>query len=181
MEKKKTTNGMHQNGEGANPSPGCDDYEEDEFEGIRKFSLRRVVAFEMDGELYGVDIGEVAEILEMTPIMPLPNVPSYILGLINLRGAIMPVIDLRVRFGLAHESSVTNRIIILKADQLIVGIIVDRIRELLRLDPGTFQPPPHAVAKIDAQYFKEVTPVQGDMLIILDSRRLVSDTARKPH
>ena len=135
----------------------------------------------MDDELYGADIGEVAEILEMVPIMPLPNVPAFILGLVNLRGAIVPVIDLRIQFGLAHKGfDINSRIIILKAEQLIVGIVVDRLWELLRLDPSAFQPPPPDVAKIDPEYFKEVTSVQGRMLIALDIHRLLSGTARKP-
>jgi len=153
---------------------------EDETEGIRKFNLRRIVAFEMDDELYGADIGEVAEILDMVPIVPLPNVPAFILGLVNLRGAIVPVIDLRIRFGLARkEPDGSSRIIILKAERLVVGIIVDRLQELLRLDPGIFQPPPNAVAKIDPEYFKEVASVQGRMLIVLDIKRLLTETARK--
>jgi len=155
----------------------------DEWEGdvaIRKLNLRKIVAFEMDDELYGADISEVAEILEMIPIMRLPNVPAFILGLVNLRGAIVPVIDLRIRFELAHkEFDADSRIIILKAEHLIVGIIVDRLRELLRLDPSAFQPPPNDVAKIDPEYFKEVAPVQGRMLIVLDIKRLLTETANK--
>jgi purine-binding chemotaxis protein CheW len=154
---------------------------EDETEGIRRFNLRRIIAFEMDDELYGAYIGEVAEIIEMVPIMPLPNVPAFILGLVNLRGAIVPVIDLRIRFGLAHKGfDINSRIIILKAEQLIVGIVVDRLWELLRIDPSAFQPPPPDVAKIDPEYFKEVTSIQGRMLIMLDIHRLLTETARKP-
>jgi purine-binding chemotaxis protein CheW len=160
---------------------GCETEWEEETEGIRRFNLRRIVAFEMDDELYGADIGEVAEILEMVPIMPLPNVPAYILGLVNLRGSIVPVIDLRIRFGLAHKGfDQDSRIIILNAGNLTVGIVVDRLWELLRLDPGAFQPPPVTAAKIDHEYFKEVASVQGRMLIVLDIQRLLTETARKP-
>jgi purine-binding chemotaxis protein CheW len=162
-------------------SAGRIDEWEEETEGIRRFNLRRVVAFEMDDELYGADIGEVAEILEMVPIMPLPNVPAYILGLVNLRGKIVPMIDLRIRFGLVHKGfDQESRIIILNAGDLTVGVVVDRLWELLRLDPGAFQPPPVTAAKIDHEYFKEVASVQGRMLIVLDIYRLLTETARKP-
>jgi purine-binding chemotaxis protein CheW len=162
-------------------SAGRTDEWEEETEGIRRFNLRRIVAFEMDDELYGADIGEVAEILEMVPIMPLPNVPAFILGLVNLRGKIVPVIDLRIRFGLVHKGfDHDSRIIILNAGDLTVGVVVDRLWELLRLDPGAFQPPPVTAAKIDHEYFKEVASVQGRMLIVLDIRRLLTETARKP-
>jgi len=153
---------------------------EDETEGIGRFDLRRIVAFEMDDELYGADIGEVSEILEIVPIMPLPNVPTFVLGLVNLRGALVPVIDLRIRFGLAHnEFDHNSRIIVLNAGQLIVGIVVDRLWELLRLDPGTFQPPPATLTKIDHEYFKDVANVKGRMIIVLDIGKLVTDTAKK--
>jgi purine-binding chemotaxis protein CheW len=162
-------------------SAGRIDEWEEETEGIRRFNLRRIVAFEMDDELYGADIGEVAEILEMVPIMPLPNVPAYILGLVNLRGKIVPMIDLRIRFGLVHKGfDQESRIIILNAGDLTVGVVVDRLWELLRLDPGAFQPPPVTAAKIDHEYFKEVASVQGRMLIVLDIYRLLTETARKP-
>lgn len=151
-----------------------------EEEGSRRLNLRRIVAFELDDELYGADIGETAEIIRMVSIMPLPNVPAFILGLVNLRSAIVPVIDLRIRFGLAHkELDHDSRIIILNAGNLVVGIVVDRLWELLRLDPGVFQPPPSTLAKIDHEYFKHIASVKGRMLIVLDIEKLLTDTASK--
>lgn len=178
---RRILDGMKNPAAGMPRSASRPDEWEDETEGIRRFNLRRIVAFEMDDELYGAEIREVAEILEMVPIMPLPRVPAFILGLVNLRGAIVPVIDLRIRFGLAHKGfDINSRIIILKAEHLIVGIVVDRLWELLRLDPSAFQPPPPDVVKIDPEYFKEVTSIQGRMLIVLDIHRLLTETARKP-
>jgi purine-binding chemotaxis protein CheW len=149
-------------------------------ESKRSLHLRRIIAFEMDDELYGADIAEVAEILELVPIMPLPNVPEFVLGVANLRGTILSVIDLRIRFGLGHKPCDDNsRVIVLKADQLVAGIMVDRLWELLRLDQSVFQPPPPDVAKIDPEYFKEVTQVKGRLLIVLDIKRLLIETSGK--
>jgi purine-binding chemotaxis protein CheW len=153
---------------------------DDEREVKRSHHVRRIIAFEMDDELYGADIAEVVEILEVLPCMPLPNVPEYVLGVANLRGTIVPIIDLRIRFGLVHKDfSDNSRFIVLKAGKLIAGIVVDRLWELLRLDQSVFQPPPHDVAKINPEYFKEVTPVKGRMLIVLDIRRLLSETSKE--
>lgn len=153
---------------------------ENQIERKRKLHLRRIIAFEMDDELYGADIAEVAEILDMVPIMPLPNLPEFVLGVANLRGTILPVIDLRIRFGLSQKQFDDNsRIIVLTTEHLVAGIVVDRLWELLRLDQEAFQPPPPDVAKIDPEYFKEVTPVKGRMLIVLDTKRLLIETSKK--
>lgn len=135
---------------------------------------RKVVTFELDDELYGADIEDVAEIMELTAIRPLPNVPELVLGLINLRGTIMPVIDLGIRFGLNRKPwDEESRIIVMKSGSLLVGIVVNRMWELLRLPPEAFQPPPPDVAKIDAEYFKEVSEVHGRMLIVLDMGKIL--------
>jgi len=153
---------------------------EDQNESKRKLHLRRIIAFEMDDELYGADIAEVAEILDMAPVMPLPNVPEFVLGVANLRGTILPVIDLRIMFNLSHKPFDENsRIIVLTDEQFVAGIVVDHLWELLRLDQDSFQPPPPDVAKIHPEYFKEVTPVKGRMLIVLDIKRLLIETSKK--
>lgn len=140
--------------------------------------VRKIIAFALDDEVYGLDIGDVAESLEMVPIRPLPNVPDFILGMINLRGNMVPLLDLRVCFGLnrmpwEHDS----RILIIKDQKQLVGIVADRVIGLLRLDVAEFQPPPPRVAKVDAEYFKEVSEVDGQLLIIPDIKRILADTA----
>lgn len=153
---------------------------DDGLEGRQKLDLKKIVAFELDNELYGAGIDDVAEIMKIVPIMPLPNVPEFILGLINLRGTIIPVIDLRIRFGLNRKAmDQGSRIIVMKHGNLVVGVVVDRLWELLRLPLDAFQPPPPDVAKIDAEYFKEVSLVNERMLIVLDIKKLLAETARK--
>jgi purine-binding chemotaxis protein CheW len=158
---------------------GAEDWKE-ESNDIRELTFKRIITFELDRETYGAEIGEVAEIMEMAPIMPLPRVPAFILGLVNLRGAIVPIIDLRVRFGLDQKAwSRDSRIIIMKEKNLLVGVAVDSMWESLKLPEDSFQPPPQGVAKIDAEYFKEICSVKGRMVCVLDIKKILSDTAAK--
>jgi purine-binding chemotaxis protein CheW len=158
---------------------GAEDSKE-ESNDIRELTFKRIITFELDRETYGAEIGEVAEIMEMAPIMPLPRVPAFILGLVNLRGAIVPIIDLRVRFGLDQKAwSRDSRIIIMKEKNLLVGVAVDSMWESLKLPEDSFQPPPQGVAKIDAEYFKEICSVKGRMVCVLDIKKILSDTAAK--
>jgi purine-binding chemotaxis protein CheW len=145
-------------------------------------TFKRIITFQLDKETYGAEIGEVAEIMEMVPIMPIPHVPPFVLGLVNLRGAIVPIVDLRVRFGL-NGSPWTDeaRIVIMKAGSFLVGIAVDCMWESLKLNEDEFQPPPHGVAKIDAEYFKEICEVGGRMVSVLDIKKILGDTALSRH
>lgn len=139
---------------------------------------KRIITFQLDKETYGAEIGEVAEIMEMVPIMPIPHVPPLVLGLVNLRGTIVPIIDLRVRFGLDRGAwTADSRIVIVKERSFLVGLAVDTMWEFLKLTEDSFQPAPHGVARIDAEYFKEVCEVKGRMVSILDIKKILEDTA----
>lgn len=157
-----------------------DQDERHEFDALRTSAFRRIITFQLDKETYGAEIGEVAEIMEMVPIMPIPHVPPFILGLVNLRGTIVPIVDLRVRFGLERNPWTGDaRIVIMRENNLVVGVAVDGMWESLRLPEESFQPAPHGVAKIDAEYFNEVCEVKGRMVIILDIKKILADTAMK--
>lgn len=146
----------------------------------RKLSTRRIISFILDREIYGVEMGEVAEIRELTPIMPVPNVADHVLGLMNLRGTIMPVIDLRILFGLERKPwTGESRIVIMKEKNLLVGVIVDSMWESLRISNDNFQPAPQGVTKIDVQYFRDISLVNGRVVSVLDIARILSDTAEK--
>ena len=154
-----------------------EDLSEDEI--TERFShVRKIVAFDFADELYGVDIDQVSSILLLLPIMPLPRAPGFVLGLVNLRGSLLPLIDLRIKFGLGvNVLTESSRIVVLESEDLRVGMIVDRVWTLLRLPQDVFQPAPPGVAKIDTEYFKEVCSVDNRLLIILNINKLLTETA----
>jgi purine-binding chemotaxis protein CheW len=156
-----------------------DDWE-DELDAKRRVVVRKVVAFELDDELYGIDIAKAAEILRLVPIRAVPNVPDFVLGLINLRGSIVPVIDLRILFKLrCRPWNSESRIVVIKHEEMLVGAAVDRLWDVLRLSPEAFQPPPPDMAAIDAEYFREICPIEGRMLILLNTEKILNLTAGK--
>lgn len=151
-------------------------------ESVDKLTTRRIISFVLDTEIFGADMGSVAEIMEMTEIMPVPNVPEFVSGLINLRGDIVPVIDLRTLFRLERKSWTNNsRIVIMKEKGLLVGIVVDSMWESLRLAPADFQPAPHNDSKINSQFFKDISVVSGRVVSVLDIARILSETSGKSY
>ena len=147
-----------------------------------KQSVRRIISFTLDAEIFGVDMVNVAEIMEMIDIMPVPNVAELVLGLINLRGAIVPVIDLRTFFGLQRKTwTKDSRIVIMKEKNLLVGVAVDSMWESLRLSLEDFQPAPHSSTKVDSSYFKDISIINGRVVSVLDISRILSDTAGKTY
>lgn len=144
--------------------------------------VRRIISFILDAEIFGVDMVNVAQIMEMVDIMPVPNVPELVLGLINLRGAIVPVIDLKIFFGLQRKPwTRDSRIVIMKEKNLMVGVVVDSMWESLRLSMDDFQQAPHTSNKVDSSYFKDISLVNGRVVSVLDISRILSDTAGKSH
>ena len=93
------------------------------------------VTFKLDNETYGINVMQVQEVLRYTEIAPVPGAPSYVLGIINLRGNVVTVIDTRQRFGL-HNAEITDnsRIVIIEADKQVVGILVDSVAEVVDLE-----------------------------------------------
>lgn len=147
----------------------------------KRDSLQRthnLVVFELGHELYGVATTDVAEIREVLPIMPLPNVPSHILGLINQRGTVLPVLDLRRKFKLPiNPPSPNSALIILRGEAYWIALWVDRLHELVRLPHADFQPVPAGVIQIDAECCVQVTTLNGHLLVELDVNKLLALTA----
>ncbi len=137
-------------------------------------SARKIIAFELDDRLYGVHIASVSEIMTVGPVMPVPNVPAYVAGLINIRGTIMPLIDLSLRIGLeSKRSSAERRIIVVMEHDLTVGVLVGRVRELLRLPPDRFQAAPADSIGVNHDFYKEVVRVNSEILVVLDIGKIL--------
>lgn len=135
---------------------------------------RQLVVFELAGETYGVDIAWVHEIIRMQAITKLPRTPHFIEGVINLRGRIIPVIDLRKRFGLpAGEETPNSRIMVVEMAGVTVGMIVDAVSEVLRLPADSIEPPPPMMRGIDVAYLEGVGKWGDRLVIILNLDRVL--------
>ncbi len=146
------------------------------YHGSDDSSLIQLVTFKIGEEEFGVDILKVQEIIRMMPITKVPNAPDFVEGVINLRGKVIPVIDMRRRFGMsatAHDSQ--TRIKVMDLQGQIVGFVVDAVCEVLRIKESTIEPPPPVVAGIGSEYMRGVGKLEDRLLILLDLDKLLSE------
>ncbi len=137
--------------------------------------LLQLVTFSIGGEEFGVEILTVQEIIRMLEITRVPKAPDFVEGVINLRGKVIPIIDLRKRFGLDSKSHDKNtRIVVIEINKMIVGFVVDSVSEVLRIPADTVEPPPPVVAGLDSEYISGVGKLEDRLLILLDLDRLLS-------
>lgn len=139
----------------------------------------QMLTFGLGTETFGVQILRVKEIRGWSPITPLPYSPPYVLGVLNLRGSIVPIIDLRKRFNLdAAEFSQKTVIIVLSlqtsSGKRDVGMVVDRVADVVDIEPDAVKPPPMTHSTLDTTYIAGLATVQDDMLILLDLEQLVA-------
>lgn len=134
----------------------------------------QLVSFNIGSEEFGVDILKVQEIIRMVEITRVPQAPHYVEGVINLRGKVIPIVDLRKRFSLQmKEYDKNTRIVVVDIDGSIMGMIVDAVSEVLRLPASTIEPPPDIVTGVNAEYIKGVAKLENRLLIFLDLSRVV--------
>lgn len=137
--------------------------------------LLQLVTFAISEEEFGIDILRVQEIIRMMPITRVPSSPPAVEGVINLRGKVIPVIDLRQRFGLpSREHDNQTRIIVIEIHGMIVGFVVDGVSEVLRIKSDTVEAPPAVVAGVDSEYIKGVGKLDDRLLILLDLDKLLT-------
>jgi purine-binding chemotaxis protein CheW len=137
--------------------------------------LLQLVTFSISEEEFGVDILKVQEIIRTMEISKVPRAPDFVEGVINLRGKVIPIIDLRRRFGLAHKKHDKNtRIIVIEMTDVIVGFVVDAVSEVLRIPASTVEPPPPVVAGMDSEYISGVGKLESSLLSLLDLDKLLS-------
>jgi purine-binding chemotaxis protein CheW len=138
----------------------------------------QLVTFEVGEEEFAIDILAVQEINRMMQITRVPQSPSSVEGVINLRGRIIPVIDLRRRFNLeprAHGAD--SRIIVIEIHGKVLGFIVDRVDEVLRVSGNVVEPTPDLITSVDSDYIRGVGKLQDRLLILLDLQKLFGDVA----
>lgn len=137
----------------------------------------QLVVFDLDNEEYGVEIGQVREIIKMEEISKIPRTPDYIEGVINLRGQVTTVISLRKKFGLEQkEVDQYTRIIVAEIDGLTLGITVDAVNEVLKLPTKNIEPTPAIVANdVDTRYIRGIGKLDDRLLILLDINRIMNE------
>ena len=135
----------------------------------------QIVVFELGREYYGVDIAAVESIIKMQPITHLPHAPSFVYGITNLRGKVLPVIDLRKRFGLpAQEMDKDSRIIVVSMAEAEVGMIVDGVSEVLTVPEGTTEPAPTITSSIDSAFITGIAKLDQRLVILLDLGKVLT-------
>ncbi|ADD68198.1 CheW protein [Denitrovibrio acetiphilus DSM 12809] len=123
----------------------------------------------LNDEKYGIDIMDIKEILRMLDITKVPKAPSFVEGIINIRGKVIPIVDLRKKMGIpANEFTNSSRIIVVNLNGKQVGFIVDQVEEVLRVDGDLVDKAPAASTSVDNRYIKGVARLQTGMVIILD-------------
>lgn len=135
----------------------------------------QLVSFKLGTEEFGVDILKVQEIIRVVDITRIPQAPSFVEGVINLRGKVIPIADLRKRFGLEpKEYDQNTRIVVVDIEKSIMGLIVDSVSEVLRLPADTLAPPPDIVTGVDSEYISAVAKMDDRLLIRLDLSKVVN-------
>ncbi len=136
----------------------------------------QLVSFKLGKELYGIEITKVREIILITEITRIPETPVFLKGLINLRSTVIPVIDLRVRFGLPEaDLSDESRIMVIQACGRTIGIMVDAVSEVLRVKHDQIAPPPPTVAGLGRDYLSGLVKLDDRLLILLDIDKIFGE------
>ncbi len=135
----------------------------------------KVIIFKLKSEEYGVDVKQVKSIERMEHITRVPNTPPFVKGVINLRGVVIPIIDLRKRFGLElKDYNESTRIIIINVDEMEVGLIVDAANDVIDIPVSTIEPPPKVVGGVESIYLRGVAKLSDRLLILLNLDKVLN-------
>lgn len=135
----------------------------------------QLVSFNIGDEEFGVDILKVQEINRMVDITRVPNSPEYVEGVINLRGKVIPIINMRKRLGMTPKPlDKDTRIIVVEIEKKVVGFIVDSVNEVLRINKSITEPPPSMVAGIDSDFITAIAKLEDRLLILLDLEKILT-------
>ncbi len=136
----------------------------------------QLVTFRLQDESYGINVMQVQEVLRVSEIAPVPGAPMYVLGIINLRGNVVTVIDTRTRFGLpTTEIGDSSRIVIIESDKQVVGILVDSVAEVVELRSSEVDSAPNVGNEESSRYIQGVATRDENLLIVVDLNKLLTD------
>ncbi len=131
------------------------------------------LTFHLDDEVFALDISKVREVLEYSAVTKVPQTPEFMLGVINLRGNVVPVIDMRLKFGLSRAEKTVNTCIIIveinvDGDSTVLGAMADSVQEVFELEPGQIEPPPKIGTRLSTEFIMGMGKRDDDFIIILD-------------
>ena len=137
------------------------------------------LTFKLDEEVFALDISKVREVLDFTTVSKVPQTPDFMLGVINLRGSVVPVVDMRLKLGMTRtEKSVNTCIIIveieLDGETTVLGALADSVREVMDIDPDQIEPPPRIGTRLKTKFIKGMGKHDGEFVIILDIDKVFS-------
>jgi len=131
------------------------------------------LTFKLSDEIFAIDVSKVREILEFTSITKVPQTPEFMRGVINLRGSVVPVIDLRLNFGMTSTEQTVNTCIIvvevsLDGEVIVLGALADSVQEVVEMEPDKIEPAPHLGTKLNTDFIKGMGKINDDFVMILD-------------
>jgi len=141
--------------------------------------IRQYLTFQLGNEVFGIDVFNVREILEFTSVTKVPKTPDFMRGVINLRGSVVPVLDMRLKFGLTEtEKTIDTCIIVVEvgfgSENIIIGALVDSVQEVFELDPNSIEPAPRIGSQLRTEFIRGMGKKDDRFIIILDMERLFS-------
>ena len=136
---------------------------------------QQLVIFELGGEKFGVNIAAVESIIKMQALTRVPHAPGFVEGVTNLRGTVLPVMDLRKRFGMeVQEASKETRIVVVNLDGIKVGMVVDSVSEVLTIDDKIIEPTPPMVSTVDSAFSVGIAKLEEQLVILLELEKVLS-------
>lgn len=138
-------------------------------------SFNEFVTFRLNQEFYGIDINNVENIEKVLPITRIPYTPSYVKGVINLRGIIVPVVDLRARFSMEpKDPSDESRIIIINTEEMKIGMLVDASSEVLQIEDDQIDGAPNIKQDVDDEFIKSIGKKEGRIIMLIDLQKVLN-------
>ncbi|MDA3950540.1 MAG: chemotaxis protein CheW [Spirochaeta sp.] len=144
-------------------------------------TANQYLTFRLDNGRYAINVGRVREVLEHTNLTKIPGMPPYMEGVLNVRGSVLPVIDLRTKFGMEHlETQIDTAIVVTEivreTETVVVGCKTDAVEEVIDIMPEAIEPPPSIGTEISSDFIYGIGKADDDFVIILDVERVFSDT-----
>lgn len=137
------------------------------------------LTFKLGDEVFALDISQVREVLDFTTVTKVPRTPEFMRGVINLRGSVVPIVDMRLKFGMSKTEKTVNTCmiiveIVLDGERLIVGALADSVQEVIELDPGQIEPPPRIGTKLNTEFIRGMGKREENFIIILEVDKIFS-------